>query len=190
MVKFFPDMGRILIAFPLSILLLMSPMENRLYAQSIRITAVAPPEGKTFVHITGIVQDKQGYMWFASKKGLYRYDGYNFISYKNDPLNLNSLGNNSLESLAIDSTGILWIGSFGGGLDRFDPVAERFTHFRHDSANKASLSNDTVSAILCDSKGTLWVGTSGGLDRFDPPTNKFIHHEHLANDPGSLSCNE
>ena len=161
-----------------------------LHAQSFTINAVAPPEGKTFLHITGIVQDKQGYMWFGSKKGLYRYDGYNFVSYKNDPLNLNSLSSNSLESLGVDSAGILWIGSFGGGLDQFDPIAERFTHFRHDSANKESLSNDTVTAILVDSKGILWIGTPSGLDRFDPATNKFINYHHLANDTGSLSCSE
>ena len=190
MVKFFPDTGKIIIVFLLSTFLLMSPMENRLHEQAIRISAVAPPEGKTFVHITGIAQDRQGYMWFGSKKGLYRYDGYNFIIYKNDPLNLNSLGSNSLESLAIDSSGILWIGTFGGGLDRLDPVTEKFTHFRHDAANEGSLSSDTVLAILPDSKGIFWIGTPSGLDRFDPATNKAKHYVHDANDPLSLSCNE
>ncbi|HEV8506179.1 MAG TPA: two-component regulator propeller domain-containing protein, partial [Chitinophagaceae bacterium] len=177
------------IAF-LLLLCLLVPTQNGLEAQSIRINAVVPPEGKTFVHITGIAQDKQGYMWFGSKKGLYRYDGYNFISYKNDPLNLNSLASNSLESLAIDSTSTVWIGTFGSGLDRFDPVAEKFTHFRHDSANEASLSSDTILAILPDSKGIFWIGTPSGLDRFDPATNKSTHYRHDANDPLSLSCNE
>src|SRR5689334_14431233 len=127
MVNVFPDTGKIKIAFLLALTFLLSLTQIRLFAQSIRINAVAPPEGKTFLHITGIVQDKRGYMWFGSKKGLYRYDGYDFITYKNDPLNLNSLSDNSLESLCIDSTGILWIGTFGGGLDRLDPVTERFT---------------------------------------------------------------
>jgi ligand-binding sensor domain-containing protein/signal transduction histidine kinase len=182
--------GKAKITFLFALLFLLSLTQDPLHAQSIRINAVTPPEGKTFLHITGIVQDKQGYMWFGSKKGLYRYDGYNFISYKNDPLTLNSLGNNSLECLAVDSSGILWIGSFGSGLDRFDPITERFTHFRHDSTNEASLSNDTVTAILADSKGILWIGTSGGLDRLDPTTNKFIHYRHAVNDPASLSFNE
>ena len=87
-------------------------------------------------------------MWFASKKGLYRYDGYNIISYKNNPLNPNSLASNSLESICIDSIGILWIGTFGSGLDRFDPATEKFTHFHYDPKNNASLSNDTVFTIL------------------------------------------
>jgi ligand-binding sensor domain-containing protein/signal transduction histidine kinase len=190
MVNFFRYPSKAEIAFLFALLLLLGPTQKRLHGQSITINAVAPPEGKTFLHITGIVQDKQGYMWFGSKKGLYRYDGYNFISYKNDPLTLNSLGNNSLECLAMDSSGILWIGSFGGGLDRFDPITERFTHFRHDTTNEGSLSNDTVTAILTDRKGVLWIGTSGGLDRLDPTTNKFVHHQYAVNDPASLSFNE
>jgi len=53
--------------------------------QDIFFNKVLPPEGKTFVHVAGMVQDDQGYMWLAAKKGLFRYDGYNMISYKNDP---------------------------------------------------------------------------------------------------------
>jgi len=181
--------NKIKTAFLLALLFLLSPAKNWLRAQSITINAVSPPEGKTFIHITGIVQDKQGYMWFSSKKGLYRYDGYNFISYKNDPLNLNSLGNNSLECLAVDSSGILWIGTVGGGLDRFDPIAETFTHFRHDSTNKASLISNFVLAILADSKGVLWIGTDRGLDRFDRITSRFAHYQNISNDSSSLSCN-
>src|SRR6476659_5641930 len=113
-----------------------------LKSQSIVFNKVLPPEGRSFLHITGIVQDKQGYMWFASKKGLYKYDGYTMTYFKNNPLNPNSLGSNSLESICMDSSGILWIGSFGGGLDRFDPVNENFTHFHYDPKNNASLSND------------------------------------------------
>ena len=86
-------------------------------------------------------------MWFASKKGLYRYDGYTIISYKNNPLNPSSLESNSLESMCIDSSGIIWIGTFGSGLDRFDPATESFTHFHHDPGNSESLDNDTVSVI-------------------------------------------
>jgi len=174
------------ILFALTLLLSTTP-NSFLYAQSVTLNEVSPPEGKTFLHITGIVQDKQGYMWFASKKGLYRYDGYTFITYKNDALKLNSLASNSLESLCIDSAGILWIGSFDNGLDRFDPITEQFTHFNHEANNDASLINDTVSSLLYDSRGVLWIGTPRGLDRFDPTTNKIIHYHHLPQDSGSLS---
>ena len=163
---------------------------SSLQAQSVFFNRVLPPEGKTFLHITAMVQDKEGYMWFASKKGLYRYDGYTIISYKNNPLNPNSLGSNSLESMCVDSSGIIWIGTFGNGLDRFDPATESFTHFHYEAKNNESLSNDTVPAILSDSKGMIWVGTASGLDRFDDKTGKFIHYRYQANDSNSLSSNQ
>ena len=162
---------------------------SSLEAQSVIFNKVLPPEGENFLHITGIVQDKLGYMWMASKKGLYRYDGYNFVSYKNNPLNPNSLASNALESICLDSSGILWIGTFGSGLERFDPMTETFTHIHHDPKNKASLASDTKAALLQDSKGILWVGTPKGLGRLDPMSGNFFHYTHQVSDPGSLSSN-
>ena len=39
--------------------------------QDIFFNKVLPPEGKTFKHVSGIIQDIQGYMWFATKNGLF-----------------------------------------------------------------------------------------------------------------------
>ncbi|HET9430069.1 MAG TPA: two-component regulator propeller domain-containing protein, partial [Chitinophagaceae bacterium] len=150
---------------------------------------MAPPEGKVFTHITGMVQDKQGYMWFASKSGLFRYDGYQMVYFRNNPFDPNSLSVDQLESICIDSSGNLWIGTYGAGLDRYDPVTGTFTHFRHNPNDPSSLADDTVSVLLTDKNGTLWVG-SQGLSRFDPKTGRFIHYQHNPNDPGSISSNE
>src|SRR6266498_210078 len=56
-----------------------------------------------------------------------------------------------------DSRGYLWIGTWGGGLNRFDPVTEKFTNYRHDLENLESLSNNIVTSIRQDSSGILWV---------------------------------
>ena len=159
------------------------------FAQSITFDKVLPPEGKNFLHITGIVQDRQGYMWFASKKGLYRYDGYSMTYFKNNPLNPNSLGSNSLECIMIDSKGIIWIGTLGKGLDRFDPVTEVFSHFRSNLNDKTSLSSDTIFTILQDRNGAIWLGSAKGLSRLDPQTEKFIHYRHNPIDSNSISSN-
>jgi signal transduction histidine kinase/ligand-binding sensor domain-containing protein len=159
-------------------------------SQKIMFNKIFPPEGKTFEHVTGIVQDQQGYMWFASKKGLYRYDGYYMKSYKNNPLNTNSLVSNILESICTDPDGMIWVGSLGAGLDRLDPSTGNFAHFHHNSKDPASLSNDTVTTLLYDHEGTLWVGTHGGLDRFDPKANEFIHYRYDPKDSASISNNQ
>ncbi len=86
-------------------------------AQQIIFNKVLPPAGKTFGHVTGIVQDKQGYMWFATHRGLYSFDGYHFTSYLNNPLDPFSLAASPLESIYADHNGIIWVGSIGAGLD-------------------------------------------------------------------------
>ena len=75
-------------------------------AQKIYFNRVIPPDGSTFMHITGMVQDQQGYMWFASKKGMFRYDGYEITHFKNFDEDSNTLATNALEAIAIDSSGI------------------------------------------------------------------------------------
>lgn len=158
--------------------------------EQITFQRLSPPDGLNFEFVTGIGQDADGIMWFSTKKGLFRYDGNQLSSFKNNPLNPNSLMSNFLESIYIDSIGNIWLGSLGKGLDLFEPESGNFTHFRPDPNNPASLSNDTVAAILKDSKGTLWIGTHGGLDQYDPKTKQFIHYRHKENDSTSLSNNQ
>ena len=154
--------------------------------QEIFFNKVFPPEGKVFSHISGITQDAQGYMWFATKKGLFKYDGYLMTPYTNNPDDSNSLATNALEAICIDSSGILWIGTVGLGLERFDPATGIFTHFRK---GPNGLSSDFVQALLVDHEGLLWIGTENGLDRFETQTGKFFHYRNQSNDSTSISNN-
>ena len=129
-------------------------------------------------------------MWFTSTSGLHRYDGYQVTTYKHDPANPNSVGVDRLECLQADTNDIIWVGTFGAGLDRFDVSSGRFTHFRHDPKNAKSISSDTVFALKKDHEGILWVGTAIGLDKFDPLSGTFTHFVHKNNDPTSLSNNQ
>ncbi len=157
------------------------------FAQQTFFHKVLPPFGKTFLHITGMVQDRQGYMWLASKSGLFRYDGYQMTWYKNVPLDPNSLASDALESICVDSSGLIWIGTVGSGLESFDPSKGIFKHYRHDASQPGSINDDTVTALLTDHFGTLWVGTLNGLNKYDPKTNTFIRYSNNEADSESLS---
>lgn len=160
-----------------------------LHCQNIFFNEIKPPPGKPFVHVTGIVQDKRGYMWFASKNGLFRYDGYAIKQYRNDPLNQNSLSSDAIEAICIDKDGIIWLGTFNAGLERFDPVKEIFTHYKHNANDASSLNNDSISVVFSDRSGVLWVGANC-LDRLDIRTGKFIHYRNKASDKTSISSNQ
>ncbi len=127
-------------------------------------------------------------MWFGAQDGLNRYDGYEFKVYKNDPDNPGSLSVNFINVIYEDSSGVLWVGTRGGGLNQFDRESDRFTHFMADSENKQSLGSNFINAIFEDSDGHLWIGTSGGgLNRFDRETQEFVKYLNDPDDPQSIS---
>ncbi|HVE61829.1 MAG TPA: two-component regulator propeller domain-containing protein, partial [Chitinophagaceae bacterium] len=78
--------------------------------------------------ITSMAQDANGYMWFTGTS-LYRYDGYRVVTFKHDPKNPKSIAPSRLETIYIDQNNIMWIGTFGSGLDSFDPATGIFTHY-------------------------------------------------------------
>lgn len=123
--------------------------------------------------VTGILQDRQGYMWFCTEDGLNKFDGYQFHVLRHDPLDSNTLSYNHLLTMFEDHQGLLWLGSFNRGLDCLDPVSMRFKGFRHNSQNPNSLSNNIVRAICQDHNGFMWIGTDQGLNRYDPRTQQW-----------------
>jgi len=140
--------------------------------------------------VSSILQDSRSFMWFGTQDGLNRFDGYEFVVYKHDPENPNSLGGNFVQALHEDASGTLWVGTNGGGISKLDRETGHFVHLRHDPGDPNSLSNNIVLALYEDREGMLWIGTSGGgLDRLDPDTGEFVHHRNDPDDPHSLSHN-
>src|ERR1700684_1168128 len=69
-------------------------------------------------NVTCILRDKQGFMWFGTRDGLNRYDGYDFDVYKNVPEDSLSLSSNFVTSIMEDRNGDIWVGTWGGGVNR------------------------------------------------------------------------
>ena len=152
---------------------------------------ISGADGINLGKINGITRDIHGAIWLTDQtnRSLTRYDGTHMIRYSNELKNPNSLGGTYPESIASDSAGIIWIGFYGMGLDRFDPETGEFTHFRHQPDDATTIASDSVSALLIDHLGNLWIGNNGGLDLFDPKTGTFKHHPHHKDDTTSLSHN-
>ena len=145
---------------------------------NLKFKQISVSEGLSQTNVTCILQDKRGFMWFGTKDGLNRYDGYTFKIYKNSISDPNSLSFNFIEALELDSKGNIWIGTRGGGLSKFDPVVERFQQFKHDGKSPNSVANDRVRAIKEDSKGNIWVGGDQGLDLYNPKNQTFNHYRY------------
>lgn len=149
-----------------------------------------PPKGVMWGGIYGIAQDHAGFVWLATSAGLFRYDGYRFVSYHHDPDNRNSLAFNRTESICVSKDGKIWVGTLSKGMDRFDPVTNTFTHFTHESDDPGGLNDNVISFILEDRQGMVWIGTNKGLHRFHPKSGSFTQYLHNPRDSSSLSHNQ
>ncbi len=141
-------------------------------------------------NVISILQDSKGFMWFGTRDGLNKYDGYKFTVYRNDPKNKNSISNSYIPAIVENSKGNLWIATWGGGLNLFNREKGTFTAYKHDPKNPNSISGNFITAINEDSNGNLWVGTEGaGLDMYDKQKNIFIHYKLDSNNNNSISDN-
>jgi signal transduction histidine kinase/ligand-binding sensor domain-containing protein/class 3 adenylate cyclase/CheY-like chemotaxis protein len=125
-------------------------------------------------------------MWFGTFDGLSRFDGYEFVNFKNDPSNPNSISNNIVVSIVEDANGLLWIGTAQNGVNRFDPKTGLFTRFVSKSDDFDSLSHTQVNVIHIDQQQRLWVGTDNGLNLFLPEKQAFAHFYNNPLDARSL----
>ncbi len=169
--------------------LLISSWPGPVFPQdlNLRIDRISLEQGLSQSTVNAIIQDRQGFMWFGTEDGLNRYDGYDFVVYKNDPFDSNSISDSRIMCLHEDDGGDIWVGTFRGGLNRYVRVEDRFIRYKHDPANPRSLSGNSVSAIEQDSAGTIWIGLwGGGLSRYDPNTNSFLRYRHDPTSPRSL----
>ena len=147
----------------------------------LRFTHLTTNDGLSQGCVVDILQDRRGFMWFATRDGLNRYDGYTFVVYKHDPGDPGTLSSNSLQDLMEDDHGNLWVAT-NNGVNRFDPTTERCTRYLQDANNPDTLGGASVKSIAQDSRGYLWFGTEdSGLDRLDPRLAKFTHYRNDSN---------
>ena len=89
------------------------------------LVAKASAGGHVFRHLTvddglpqmsviDIVKDHRGFMWFATTDGVARYDGYEFVTFRHDPADPHSLPTNNVNTMVLDSAGLLWVGTDTG----------------------------------------------------------------------------
>jgi len=115
--------------------------------------------------------------------------GFRFIHYRHDPANAFSLSGNDVTAILEDRNQTLWVGTFGGGLNQFDPVTERFAHFRRDRFNPNSFRANDVLSIYEDQSGIIWIGSQlgVGVSKYDRRKEKFMHYKNDPSNPHSLS---
>ncbi|MEJ5223715.1 MAG: two-component regulator propeller domain-containing protein, partial [Anaerolineales bacterium] len=146
------------------------------YDSRARFERILVEDGLPNATVLSVLQDQDGFMWFATADGLARYDGTDFTIFRHDDQR-NSLSNNNTFCLIQSRDGLIWIGTDPGGLNVYDPQTGQFSVYKNDPENENSLPNDSVWSLMEDRDGNIWIGTRNGLSRLDRATGTF--HNYL-----------
>jgi signal transduction histidine kinase/ligand-binding sensor domain-containing protein/DNA-binding response OmpR family regulator len=125
------------------------------------------------------LEDQQGNMWIGTSNGLnfvagqyVATDNLKFVQIERTggPA---SLSYNDIIVVFQDSDGTIWIGTYGGGINRLRP-AKTDQPFEFDHIREADgLTSNLVLSIVEDHRGYLWVGTDFGLSKYNPMEQVF-----------------
>jgi signal transduction histidine kinase/ligand-binding sensor domain-containing protein/ActR/RegA family two-component response regulator len=116
-----------------------------------------------------------------------------------DPENPKSLANNTVYKVLTDQDGTVWVGTFGGGLNRVirsvirnssKETIDSFTFERyHTTSGEFPISSDKIADMAEDEEGYLWIATQNGLNRFDKRTGTFKVYQNDPVNNSSISNN-
>ncbi|GGZ87310.1 hybrid sensor histidine kinase/response regulator transcription factor [Algibacter mikhailovii] len=149
-------------------------------------TNVAKTEGVNILesnYITTVAQDSKGSIWIGTEnKGLYKVikknkDNLEFINFKHDIGDENSLSSNSINDLAFDNNDNVWIAT-DNGLNCFNVFNGVIERFRDDSKFGQS-PNENVSQVFVNKSNDVWVASYGGLYQWQSQLKKFKYYNNL-----------
>ncbi|MGA2004388.1 MAG: two-component regulator propeller domain-containing protein [Terriglobales bacterium] len=134
-------------------------------------------KGQNLNTITTVYEDSVGALWIATVGALERIDRRTGQStFYQQPGAPGQASNPYVTSITEDLSGHLWLGTYGGGIRRFDRPSGRFSIYRYKPADPQSLPSDFVYAVLTDHKGTVWAATQDGVAALDLETGRFQVH--------------
>jgi ligand-binding sensor domain-containing protein/signal transduction histidine kinase len=125
------------------------------------------------------LQDNNGFLWFGTKDGLNRFDGYTFKIFRNNSLNEGSIGSNIIRCMHLDSNGTVWVGT-ERGIYQYNSLKESFIHLTASADRE-------IRSIQTDKKGNIWF--IGGLIIYKQNLNtgKFKVYTHVNFEATSLA---
>ena len=109
--------------------------------------------------------------------------------YRNDVNDSQSISNDYIRAVLVDSKNYIWVGTSGGGLNRLDLERRHFTRYMHSEINPNSIIDNDIRAIMEDDKGRIWAGSYGaGISRLNVD-GSFTSYSHDPKDSNSLGAN-
>jgi ligand-binding sensor domain-containing protein len=154
------------------------------WGQSIqRFERLSTASGLSQSTIFKIIQDRRGFLWFATADGLNRYDGHSFVIYRHDPGDANTLSGSDISTVIEDQEGNLWVAARSSGLNKIDLKTGKITRFTRGPKG-IDFSSMTISSLLNVGKHRLFASVIGvGILVFDTKNNTYLPGESEVNNP-------
>lgn len=123
-------------------------------------------DGLSQISVLCTLQDQEGYLWLGTRKGLNRFNGYEFEVFLHDSSDSTSLSNDHIFCVEEDKEGKIWLGT-QNGLNCFDPSTRAARSYFYDDSRQGKRPQNFILSLCCDEENSLWVGSECGLDVFD-----------------------
>ena len=128
--------------------------------------------------ITEIIRKDASSIYLATDgDGLYEMtNSFKILNqFKEDSDDQTSISSNGIYDIELGKENILWIATYGGGINYFNSNGLPFQKVRHQLNNKNSLVSNFTRSIAEDSNGNLWFGTKKGVSIWNTSTNNWTH---------------
>ena len=139
----------------------------------VRFERVSAQYGLPNGHIKDIIEDQFGFLWFGTREGIFRYDGYEFKAYRHDIRDSTSLSHPDVNSITEDRNGEIWIATSDGLclLDRRTEHFQRFYPVPKDDPDAKRHNN--INNIIEDQSGNILLNVRRKLLQFNRDNNSF-----------------
>jgi ligand-binding sensor domain-containing protein len=146
-------------------------------------------DGLSYNLVNCLLEDKEGYIWVGTFNGLNRYDGSDFIIFKYDRNNANTIAHNNVIGICEDKQGDIWAAT-PNGVSRYSKKKNIFINYSLESKTKNAIASTDAENIICDRHGNIWVTSSRGLYKYIPGSNTFHAFKNNPEDIRTISSNE
>lgn len=168
-------------------LLIVSIFLRPAYAQTPALPQAEPityRQGLPQAFVPSIIQDRQGFIWMATRDGLCRYDGTNFKVFQPTADGRPGITSSSLFGLSLDPQGRIWVFSDQSDIDIVDPAQERFTNLSRQPFFASQFGRDIIDAHYIDRQGRLWLSFLSDKVLCYDPTTKHLRQYKRQKTPG------
>lgn len=155
------------------------------------------PDSKIFASttISTAVEGDQGVLWLGTHYGLFRFTttSKELEPIRSQPLQTTVFRDDDFISVALDGD-LLWLGSWAGGLSRYDIKTGQWKNFKINQAEPKKYTTNIISGIRVHSPKELWISSNDrGLGIFNKQTEQFSFYADdpvHQNDIPSILCYE